>query len=471
MKKSNLIVVLGAGESGVGAALLAKSKGLNVFVSDASIIKPNFRKELEENNIPFEEGQHTLKLLREAELVIKSPGISPYLPYIQDLLAQGIPTYSEIEFAYQFVTAAKIIAVTGTNGKSTTVSLIYHILKQANWNVQLGGNIGYSFARLLLQKEPQWYVLEVSSYQLEFIQKFRPNIALILNLYPHHLERYNNQLSLYAKAKFNIFKNQVAEDFFIYGCYSPLLVQELAKAKYLSQPLCFGWEPREELNAWFDGNSICFHMKKDKPKGAKTIKIPIDEAQSRSKSFIYNSMAAGLVGNLLDIKKESIRNSFMTFENLEHRLERVCEIEGVEFINDSKATNVNSAWFALEQMNRNVIWVVGGKDTGTSDFGMLFPLVKEKVKALILLGREVERIAEAFSGIGKPMFKVDSMQMAVQKAFSLAERGEVVLLSPACPSFDMFENFEERGNAFKAEVKKLLAEVELKNNLSTKKQE
>jgi UDP-N-acetylmuramoylalanine--D-glutamate ligase len=327
----------------------------------------------------------------------------------------------------------------------------------------MGGNIGYSFARLLLEPEVDWYVLELSSYQLENVQKFHPYIALILNLYPHHLERYNYDLSAYARAKFNVLKNQTKEDFFIYGYDSPLLVQELAQFTYSSFPLKFGWEEKDGLNAWFDGSSINFLMKKDKIKGTKVQKIPIDQAQSKNKTFVYNSMAAGLVGNLLDIKKESIRNSFMTFDNLEHRLEKVCEIEGIEFINDSKATNVNSAWFALEQMNKKVIWILGGKDTGTSDFAMVLPLVEEKVKALILLGKQTARIAEALSKSGKPMELAESMSDAVTKAYKQATSGEVVLLSPACPSFDMFENFEERGNAFKDEVKKLYLQVEGKN--------
>jgi UDP-N-acetylmuramoylalanine--D-glutamate ligase len=460
--KKDSIVILGAGESGIGAALLAHKKGFNIWVSDSNVIKDSYKKELLEKNILFEECGHTWDKIKKADLVIKSPGINPSLPIIQEIVKLGIPIVSEIEFAAHF-TNSKIIAITGTNGKSTTTSLIHHLLKQNGFNVKMGGNIGYSFARLLLEPEVDWYVLELSSYQLENVQKFHPYIALILNLYPHHLERYNNDLSSYARAKFNLLKNQTKEDYFIYGYDSPLLVHELAKFSYSSFPLKFGWEEKDGLNAWFDGSSINFLMKKDKIKGTKVQKIPIDEAQSRNKAFVYNSMAAGLVGNLLDIKKESIRNSFMTFDNLEHRLEKVCEIEGIEFINDSKATNVNSAWFALEQMNKKVIWILGGKDTGISDFGMVLPLVEEKVKSLILLGKQTARIAEALSKSGKPIELAESMSEAVAKAYNQATSGEVVLLSPACPSFDMFENFEARGTAFKDEVKKLYTQLEGKN--------
>lgn len=439
------IVILGGGESGVGAAILAKTKGLGVFLSDKGEIKEHYKKILTENGIEFEEKSHDEDRILAADWVIKSPGIPKKAEIIQKIKAKGIRVSSEIEFGAEF-TDAKIIAITGSNGKTTTTSLIYHILKNNNLNVGLGGNIGKSFALQVAQEHYDYYVLEVSSFQLDDIQHFRPYISLLLNLSPDHLDQYNYNYEEYALAKFRIAENQENDNYFIYN-----------KDDEMSQKLL------QELDLRV--KQIPFSVKEDVDEGGYTedeklvvklhdeFSMKIEDLSLVGSHNVANSLAASIAGKLLNISNESIRNSLMTFKAVEHRLENFAEIDGVKYINDSKATNVNATYFALESMKQPTVWIVGGTDKG-NDYTEIEELVKRKVKAIVCLGLDNSKIINFFKDKKDIIVDTSSMEEAVKTAKSLAEKGDAVLLSPCCASFDLFNNYEHRGQLFKEEVLK-----------------
>lgn len=440
------LIVLGGGESGVGAALLGKEKGFHVFLSDKGVLADAYREKLIKNNINFEEGQHTENKILSAELVIKSPGIPQKAEMIQKIHAARIPVISEIEFASRY-THAKIIAITGSNGKTTTTSLIYDILSREGLKVGLGGNIGKSFAELVIQDEFDYYVLEVSSFQLDDITSFKPYIAILLNITPDHLDRYDYKLEYYAQTKFKITENQSHEDYFVYD-FDDDNILELIKdinTKAIKVPYSMNEEMKNGTYATDDNINVNFPDK---------FEFPIADLSLKGKHNIYNSMAAATTANILKIRKETTRRSLLDFTAIEHRLEYVLKVGGVEFINDSKATNVNSAYYALESMTKPTIWIVGGTDKG-NDYSELTELVRKKVKAIVCLGLENSRILNAFEGIVSQIVETKSMEEAVRSAYFFSEKGDTVLLSPCCASYDLFENYQERGNQFKNEVKKL----------------
>ena len=440
-------VILGGGESGVGAARLALRKGYDVFVSDSKQLSSKYAGILEGEGIEWEEGGHTMERVLAADLIIKSPGIPDTTPLMQKVIAAGIEYYGEIEFAYRFC-PGRIIAITGSNGKTTTTNWIYHILKKAGLNVAMGGNVGISFAGLLADGDNDWYVLEVSSFQLDDIRTFRPFIGILLNITPDNLDRYNYQLSNYVAAKFRITENQQKDDYFIYNADDPILLNGLQQHLSTATPLTFSIHNVPAEGAWWDDKNIFFQFNQN------TFTMTISELALQGKHNRYNSMAAAISGHVLDIKKESIRESLMDFSGLEHRLEHVAKVHGINFINDSKATNVNSTWYALESMNDPVIWIAGGVDKG-NDYSELTELVRKKVKEIVCLGKDNRKLQESFSKLVDIMVTTDSMQDAVDMAYRLGANGDTVLLSPACASFDLFENYEERGNMFKQLVKEL----------------
>jgi len=444
MKK---LVVLGAQESGVGAARLAKQRGYDVFVSDAGAIKPKYRDELLARDIAFEEGGHTATRVLGAEEIVKSPGIPDTASLVVAAQERGIPVISEIEFAYRYCNGT-IVAITGSNGKTTTTLLTHHILQKAGLNVAVGGNVGNSFAALVADGDRAYYVLELSSFQLDGIRDFRPHIAMLLNITPDHLDRYAYRMENYVASKFRIAMNQTASDHFIF---------------------C---DDDAEIRAWSQNHPLLarqwpFSIKHSVPQGAHlendrihittdqtTFDMSIIELALKGKHNVYNSMAAGIAARVLEIRKDVVRESLSDFQNVEHRLEHVAMVHGIEFINDSKATNVNSAWYALESMDKPVIWIVGGVDKG-NDYNMLRDLVKQKVKAIVCMGADNAKIHKAFGGLVPHLVDVASAEQAVRSGYELAEKGDVVLLSPACSSFDLFENYEERGRKFKTAVKSL----------------
>lgn len=440
------IVVLGAAESGVGAAILAKEKGFDVFVSDKGIISDEYKAKLNRHNIAFEEGQHTADLIMNATEVVKSPGIPDKVQLIKDLHAKGIPVISEIEFAARY-TNAKIIAITGTNGKSTTTSLTYHLLQKAGLNVGLGGNIGKSFAEQVALENHDYYVLELSSFQLDGMFKTRVNIAIITNITPDHLDRYEYKLENYAMSKFRIAQNQTAEDYFIYCADDELTQQFIGSAHIAAQQLAFS--EKEKANGAYieDNNIIITHPN-------PPLIMPINDLTIKGKHNVYNAMAAGIAARVLDIRKEVVRESFTDFQSLEHRMEFVAKVHGIEYINDSKATNLNSTWYALESMVNPTVLILGGVDKG-NDYNMIKDLVREKVKAIVCLGVDNKKILEAFADLNIPMVETESATAAVKAAYRLATKGDTVLLAPACASFDLFKNYEDRGRQFKAAVREL----------------
>ena len=442
------MVILGAGESGVGAALLASQQGYDVFVSDGGAIKENYREELAANNILFEEAQHTESGIFNADEVIKSPGIPEKADIMKKIRAKQIPVISEIEFASRYIGNSKVIAITGSNGKTTTTALTYHICKHAEKDCAMVGNIGISFAKQVAKDPKELYVAEISSFQLDDIKKFRPDVAVLTNITEDHLDRYNYKIENYVNSKFRIAKNQQPGDVFIYN-----LDDETTMKNITNYPIKSTQAP--------------ITMSKELPQGAYLInakmhlKWKTEEMQMNVSDFAlkgkhnqYNSMAASMAATAVDIRKEKIREALQTFESLEHRMEPVATIKGVEFVNDSKATNVNSTWFALESMTKPVILILGGVDKG-NDYGLLTELVKEKVKAIVCMGADNRKIHEAFGEIVALIVNTENAQEAVQAAFHFANKGEVVLLSPACASFDLFKNYEDRGNQFKQAVKNL----------------
>lgn len=441
------LVVIGGQESGVGAARLAQQRGWEVFVTDAGTIKPHYRTKLLELGIPFEEGGHTAERVLAADEIVKSPGVPDTASLVVAARERGIPVISEIEFAHRYC-KGRIVAITGSNGKTTTTLLTHHILRNAGLDVALGGNVGNSFAALLADGEHAWYVLELSSFQLDGIRTFKPHVAMLLNITPDHLDRYAFRMDRYAASKFRIGMNQDAGDHFIHCADDPVITEGLTLHPVKARKWSFSIQHPVAQGAFLEHDQI--HFITDQT----TFDMSILELALQGKHNVYNSMAAGIAARVLDIRKEQVRESLSDFQNVEHRLEHVGTVHGIEFINDSKATNVNSAWYALESMDRPVIWVAGGQDKG-NDYTQLRDLVREKVKAIVCLGVDNSKLHKAFGDLGLTMLDTTSAEQAVQAAYALAENGDAVLLSPACASFDLFENYEERGRRFKAAVKAL----------------
>jgi len=439
---------LGAGESGTGTAILGNAKGWNVFVSDSGSIQPKYKQELDEHHIRWEEGKHSETEILSADEIVKSPGIPDKAPIVKAAVAKGIPVISEIEFAGRY-SNAKMICISGTNGKTTTTLLTYHILKNAGLNVGLGGNIGHSFARLVAEEQFDIYVLEISSFQLDGNREFRPYISVLTNITPDHLDRYDYELSKYAASKFKLAQNQTAEDYFIYCCDDPITMEYMSLKKTQGQGIPISIKTENQPGA-FAGNGFIQIQLKNKNK----IDIPMEDLTLSGIHNTYNSMAAAVVASLLDVRKETIRESLSNFQNAEHRLEFVRKVNGIDFINDSKATNVNSAWYALESMDKPVIWIAGGVDKG-NNYKELKPLVKEKVKYIVCLGLDNIKIHQAFQNDVDMIVNTLSAKEAVHVAYRLAQAGESVLLSPACASFDLFDDYQDRGRQFKEAVIKL----------------
>ncbi|MBO7055601.1 MAG: UDP-N-acetylmuramoyl-L-alanine--D-glutamate ligase [Bacteroidales bacterium] len=450
MKKDNFIVILGAAESGVGAAILAKEKGFEVFVSDNGTIKEQYKTMLVENGIDYEEGHHTEEKILQASEIIKSPGIRSDAPLIVKLMNQGTPVISDLEFAARY-TKAKLICITGSNGKTTTTLLTYHILKQAGLNVGLAGNVGKSFALQVAHNNFDYYVLEISNFQLDHMYDFKADIAILLNITPDHLDRYEYKFQNYINSKFRILQNMQAEDTFIYCSDDQVLIDEIGKRIISADMKAFTVTDDESKQAYLKDDTIYVNLtEKD------GFSISVGELQLQGKHNYGNSMAAILAAKAVDIKNDKIRESLKSFENVEHRLEKVpFQVNGVTFINDSKATNVNSVWYALDSMkSKNVIWIAGGTDKG-NDYSELFDLVNAKVKALVCLGVDNEKLKKSFGDKLDTIKETRSMKDAVETSFKLASPGDVVLLSPACASFDLFKSYVDRGLQFKEEVRKL----------------
>lgn len=439
------IVVLGGGESGFGAAYLAKKKGLEVFLSDKGLIKEDYKKLLLDAGIEYEEGKHDEDRILAADWIIKSPGIPKKAEIISKINKKGIRLSSEIEFASEF-TDAKIIAITGSNGKTTTTSLIYHILKNDDLKVGLGGNIGKSFAKQVADENFDYYVLEVSSFQLDDIQNFRPYISLLLNLSQDHLDQYNYNYEEYALAKFRIAENQENDNFFIYNKDDEMSMNLLEKLEIKAKMIPFSLKEKLKEGGYLTEDKMVVKLHDE-------FSMKIDELALVGNHNVANSLAASIAGKILKISNESIRNSLTTFQAVEHRLEQVAEINGVRFINDSKATNVNATYYALESMKQPTVWIVGGTDKG-NDYAEIEDLVKRKVKAIVCLGLDNQKIIDFFKEKKELIYSTSSMEDAVKTAKSLSKSGDTVLLSPCCASFDLFENYEDRGNKFKKEVLK-----------------
>jgi len=442
------LVILGGGESGTGAAILGKQKGWEVFLSDKSSLKEVYKKELDAKGIRWEEGQHTESEILSADCIIKSPGIPHKVPIVQQAKAKGIEIISEIEFASRY-TDAKIIAITGSNGKTTTTTLVYHLLKEAGLSVGVGGNIGYSFARLVAQEPKEYYVLEISSFQLDDITSFHPHIALLLNITPDHLDRYNYEFQNYIDAKMRITEFQQAVDYLIYDADDPVTVQEINKGQVKAQLLPFSLEKTFERGAWsLDEKNMYVNVNQN------IFEMSTKDLTIKGKHNLKNAMGATMVAKLLNVRNENIRNSLMTFQGVPHRLEFVREVEGVRYINDSKATNVNSVYYALDSMEEGLVWIVGGQDKG-NDYTPLIPYVSKKVKAIVCLGLDNQKIIQTFQSIVPTIIETHSMEDAVQVGRGLSQEGDTVLLSPACASFDLFQSYEDRGNQFKHYVNML----------------
>lgn len=442
------LVILGGGESGVGTAVLAQKKGYEVFLSDKGKLKDKYKDVLSKHGIQWEEEQHTEALILNATEVVKSPGIPDKVELIKKLKEKGIPVISEIEFAGRY-TKAKMICITGSNGKTTTTLLTYHLLQKAGLNVGLGGNVGKSFAMQVAENEFDYYVLELSSFQLDGMYEFKADIAVLLNITPDHLDRYEYKLENYAESKFRIIQNQTENDAFIYCIDDEVTMQTIKNKKIKAKQFPFSIKQKVEQGAYLENNQLIINTNNTNP-----LFMTIQELALQGKHNIYNSMAAGVTGKLVEIRKETIRESLSDFHNIDHRLEVVGNVHGIEFINDSKATNVNSTWYALESMNNPVILILGGVDKG-NDYSMLNELVKEKVKAIICLGTDNKKIIKAFNGMVDTILEAHSAKEAVAQAYKLGKKGDTVLLSPACASFDLFENYEDRGTQFKQAVRAL----------------
>ena len=443
------LVILGGGESGVGTAVLAQKKGFDVFLSDKGKIKDKYKDVLSKYGIKYEDEKHSEELILNADEVVKSPGIPDKADLIKALVKKGIPVISEIEFAGRH-TNAKKICITGSNGKTTTTLLIYHMLKKAGLNVGLAGNVGQSFAMQVAENDFDYYVIELSSFQLDGMFDFKADIAILLNITPDHLDRYNYKLENYAESKFRVIQNQTSEDAFIYCIDDEVTMSIIKNKKIKAKQYPFSIKQKVEQGAFLNENN----QLEIKTTNTNPLFMTIQELALQGKHNIYNSMAAGVTGKLIDIRKETIRESLSDFHNIDHRLELVGNVHGIEFINDSKATNVNSTWYALESMNNPVILILGGVDKG-NDYSMLNDLVKEKVKAIICLGADNKKIIKAFGGMVETILEAKSAKEVVAQAYKLGKKGDTVLLSPACASFDLFENYEDRGTQFKQAVRAL----------------
>ena len=441
------IVILGGGESGVGAAVLAKTKGFEVFLSDTGKLKDEYVETLQQYDIPFEEGAHTEELVCNAAEIIKSPGIPDTAPLVVKLREKGIPVISEIEFAGRYCNAKKV-CVTGSNGKTTTTSVIYFLMRNAGLNVGLAGNIGKSYAYQVATEHFDYYVLELSSFQLDGMFDFKADIAVLLNITPDHLDRYDYKMENYINSKFRITQNMSADDYFIFCSDDEVTVEHLNHIVLKAQQLSFSQKEEVEQGAYLENEYLRARYRNG------SFSMLIQELSLQGKHNVYNSMAAAVTAQVLNIKNEVIRESLMTFKGVEHRLEAVLKVRGVLYINDSKATNVNSAWYALESMKTKVVWIAGGTDKG-NDYSVLTDLVKDKVKAIICLGVDNGKLHQAFEQIAPLMVDVRSAEDAVKKAYELATPGDTVLLSPACASFDLFNNYEDRGQQFKEAVRNL----------------
>jgi len=439
--------ILGGGESGVGAALLAQQAGYEIFLSDGGKLKAHFKQELDGAGLPFEEGEHNKIVDFKPAILVKSPGIPSEAEIVQKLIASGAELISEIEFAYRH-TKAYLIGITGSNGKTTTAHLLYHMLLKVGLDVGLAGNVGKSFARQLTEQEHDYYVLEISSFQLDDIVQLKLPISILLNITPDHLDRYQNSLELYADAKLKIATNSSEEDFLIYNADDQVIAEAIQRNPSRAKKIPFSQKKQVDEGAYTESEALNINLNN------QSFIMSIHDLALQGKHNLYNSMAAGIATRILDLRKELIRESLSDFQNVEHRLETVAAVHGIEFINDSKATNVNSTWYALESLSRPVVWIVGGVDKG-NDYSELMQLVEEKVKAIICLGKDNRKIIDAFQEKIQIIEESTSAEDAVRKAYEIGEKGDVVLLSPACASFDLFENYEDRGHQFKKAVKAL----------------
>lgn len=442
------LVILGGGESGIGAAILGKKQGYEVFLSDGGQLKASYKQELFDNGIEFEEGQHTVEKILLADEVMKSPGIPEKNEMVKQIRAKGIPVISEIELAYRFKGNSKIVAITGSNGKSTTTALTYHICRTAGLDCAMVGNIGISFAKQVALDPKEIYVVEVSSFQLDDIKEFRADIAVLLNITEDHLDRYEYRFENYINSKFRIISNQTEKDYFIYCLDDEVIMQKIPLLTIHTNPLPFSMKQEVKKGGYIKGDQMMLRIQEER------VSMSIYDFALKGKHNNYNTMAAGIAAATLGIRKEKIREAVKNFHSLEHRMEFVAMVRGVEFINDSKATNVNSTWFALESMNKPTILVLGGTDKG-NDYSLIADLVKEKVKAIVCMGVDNKKIIEAFKDIVPVIVETDSAKKAVNTSFKLSAKGDVVLLSPACASFDLFKNYEDRGRQFKDAVKEL----------------
>lgn len=441
------IVILGGGESGAGSAILAQAKGFDVFLSDNGSLQEKYKEELSGKNISFEEKGHTESLILSADEIIKSPGIQEDAPLIVAARSKNIPVISEIEFAGRY-TSAKKISITGSNGKTTTTSLIYHILQSAGLNVGLGGNIGRSFARQVAENNFDYYVLELSSFQLDDMYDFKADIAILLNITPDHLDRYDHKMQNYVDAKMRIIRNQTKADAFIYWAEDPIVTVEVEKLHPQATIYTFAESEKEGVSAYSDDKKIFIHTPKS------VFEMEQDLLALTGTHNLYNSLASGITAKLLDITDDKLRQSLSDFKGVEHRLEKVADVKGIHFINDSKATNVNSCWYALKSMKSKVVLILGGKDKG-NDYTEIEELVKSKVHALVFLGVDNSKLHKFFDGKVDRIEDAGSMEEAVTKAYQLADAGDAVLLSPCCASFDLFKSYEDRGDQFKYWVRKL----------------
>ncbi|BDW91661.1 UDP-N-acetylmuramoylalanine--D-glutamate ligase [Flagellimonas marinaquae] len=441
------LVILGGGESGVGTAILGKKEGFEVFVSDKGEIKDKYKKVLEHFEIEWESGKHTESKILNADVVMKSPGIPDKVPLVKLLLEKGVPVISEIEFASQY-TGANLIGITGSNGKTTTTMLTYHLLKNEGLHVGMAGNIGDSYAKMVSEEDYDHYVLEISSFQLDGIVDFKPHIAMITNITPDHLDRYEYKFENYIASKFRIAMNQDENDYLIYDADDEVILDWLKKHPVRSKLLPFSVKRKLDEGAWLENKKIKMKLEH------KTLEMNEDILALEGQHNVKNTMAASMAAMLVKVRKETIRQSIQSFQGVPHRLEKVLKINHVEYINDSKATNVNATFYALDGIKRPIVWIAGGVDKG-NDYSELMPLVREKVKAVVCLGVDNSKLKDAFGNVIDLVVETFSMEEAVKVAYKIAERGDAVLLSPACASFDLFSNYEDRGDQFKNAVKKL----------------
>jgi len=441
------IAVLGAGESGVGAAILAKKQGIEVFVSDAGKVKKEYEEVLSNLGIDWEQGGHSMERILAVDEVIKSPGIPDTAGIIKEIMSKDIGVISEIEFAARYTNAVKV-CITGSNGKTTTTLMTYHMLKKAGLNVAVAGNVGASFARIVAEENHDYIVLELSSFQLDNMYDFKAEVAMLLNITPDHLDRYDNDMQKYVESKFRIIQNQTDKDVFIYNADDEWIQKELKKQNPRAKMLAFSHEKVLAEGAWIEQEQLKTNINNQQTS------MSIHELAQQGRHNAYNSMASGIAGRVLEIRKEIIRESLSDFQNVEHRLEFVAKVHGIEFINDSKATNVNSTWYALESMQKPTIWIAGGVDKG-NDYEFLKGLVKQKVLGIVCLGKDNAKIHDAFGDVVEDIWDATTAEEAVGLGYRLAKKGYNVLLSPACASFDLFENYEDRGNQFKRAVRSL----------------